>query len=306
MAETDYYQVLGVAKTASDEDIKKAYRKLAMKYHPDHYQGDDKQAAEDKFKTMSESYAVLKDKEKRSQYDRFGASGFQQRYSQEDIFQGFDFSDVLKEFGFGGGGGGGCGRGGGVHFSTGGGSPFGGARQQAQMKGQDLVYELPLTLAEIVSGTTKPVSLGHSGQNERINVIIPPGMVTGKKIRLAGKGEASRFGGPPGDLYIRSRISDNQTYQIDGQDLHIVQTIKLSEALLGTKISVPAVNGTELTLKVPAGARHRSKLRLAGQGIPKMKGKSRGHLYVEIQIETPAKLTSQQEKIVHQLAEAGL
>ena len=178
MAENDYYKILGVDKKASDEEIKKAYRKLAMKFHPDHYQGEDKKEAEEKFKKISEAYAVLKDKEKRKQ----------------DIFRGFDFSDILKEFGFGGGGGffgGGGGRGGRVRFSfDGGGSPFGGGRQQ-QPKGDDMEYELPLTLGEIVSGTTKSVSLGHSGQAERINVKIPKGMITGKKIRLAGKGAQS-------------------------------------------------------------------------------------------------------------------
>ena len=215
MAATDYYKILGVEKTASDDVIKKSYRKLAMKYHPDHYQGDDKQEAEETFKKISEAYAVLKDNEKRSQYDKFGASGFQQRYSQEDIFQGFDFSDILKEFGFGGSHTFGGPSGGGRRFSFNGGSPFGGARPQ-QNKGEDLVYELPLTLAEIVTGTTKPVSLRHHGQNEKINVKIPPGLITGKKIRLAGKGEISRFGGPPGDLYIRSKLLDDQVYQVDG------------------------------------------------------------------------------------------
>ena len=102
MAERDYYKILGVNKTASEEEIKKAYRKLAMKYHPDHTKGD--KAGEEKFKQISEAYAVLSDKEKRRQYDEFGAAGFQQRFSQEDIFKGFDFSDILREFGFGGGG----------------------------------------------------------------------------------------------------------------------------------------------------------------------------------------------------------
>ena len=310
MAENDYYKILGVDKKASDEEIKKAYRKLAMKYHPDHYQGEDKNAAEEKFKKISEAYAVLKDKEKRKQYDTFGEQDFHQRYSQEDIFRGFDFSDILKEFGFGGGGGGGIfggsGRGGRVRFSfDGGGSPFGGARQQ-QLKGEDLVYELPLTLAEIVSGTTKSVSLGHGGQAERINVKIPKGMVAGKKIRLAGKGSPGAYGGPAGDLYIRSKVVDSADYQIEGYDLYIKKGIKLSEALLGTTVTVPAVTGGDLTLKVPAGTKHKSKLRLAEQGIPHMKGSGRGHLYVEIMIDTPTKLTKKQKELIKELAETGL
>ncbi len=310
MAENDYYKTLGVDKKASDEEIKKAYRKLAMKYHPDHYQGDDKKEAEEKFKKISEAYAVLKDKEKRKQYDTFGDQGFHQRYSQEDIFQGFDMSDILKEFGFGGSGGGffgGGGRGGRMRFSfDGGGSPFGGAKQQPQLKGEDLVYELPLTLAEIVSGTTKSVSLGHGRQAEKVNVKIPKGMITGKKIRLAGKGAAGAYGGPPGDLYIRSKIVDTADYQLDGVDLYVKKTIKLSDALLGTTVTVPSVTGGELNLKVPAGTKHKSKLRLAGQGIPHMKGSGRGDLYVEIAVGLPAKLTKKQKELVKELAETGL
>ena len=309
MAENDYYKILGVDKKASDEEIKKAYRKLAMKFHPDHYQGEDKKEAEEKFKKISEAYAVLKDKEKRKQYDTFGEQDFHQRYSQEDIFRGFDFSDILKEFGFGGGGGffgGGGGRGGRVRFSfDGGGSPFGGGRQQ-QPKGEDMVYELPLTLGEIVSGTTKSVSLGHSGQAERINVKIPKGMITGKKIRLAGKGAQSDYGGPPGDLYIRSKGVDPAGYQIEDYDLYIKKEIRLTDALLGTTVTVPAVTGGELTLKVPAGTKHKSKLRLTDQGIPHMKGSGRGHLYVEIMIDTPKKLSKKQKELIKELADTGL
>jgi curved DNA-binding protein len=310
MADNDYYKILGVDKKASDEEIKKAYRKLAMKYHPDHYQGEDKKEAEEKFKKISEAYAVLKDKEKRKQYDTFGEQDFRQRYSQEDIFRGFDFSDILKEFGFGGGGGGGFfggGRGGRVRFSfDGGGAPFGSARQQQQLKGEDLVYELPLTLADIVSGTTKSVSLGHGGQTERINVKIPKGLITGKKIRLAGKGAPGAYGGPPGDLYIRSKVVDQADYQIEDYDLYIRKEIKLTDALLGTTVTVPSLTGGELTLKVPAGTKHKSKLRLAEQGIPHMKGNGRGHLYVEIMINTPAKLTKKQKELIKELAGTGL
>ncbi|MEW6076845.1 MAG: J domain-containing protein [Thermodesulfobacteriota bacterium] len=309
MAENDYYQILGVDKKASDEDIKKAYRKLAMKYHPDHYQGNDKAQAEEKFKKISEAYAVLKDKEKRKQYDAFGEQGFHQRYSQEDIFRGFDFGDIFKEFGFGGGGGffGGGGRGGRARFSfDGGGSPFGGARQQPQLKGEDLVYEIPLTLREVVSGTTKSVSLGQGSQTERINVKIPKGMTTGKKIRLAGKGSPGSYGGPSGDLYIQARVVGDSDFVIDGYDLYMKKEIRLTEALLGTTLTIPAVTEGDLTLKVPPGTKHKSKLRLTGQGIPHMKGSGRGHLFVEILVDLPSKLTKRQKELVRELAGTGL
>ena len=157
MSQQDYYQILGVSKTASEAEIKKAYRKLAMKYHPDHTKGD--KHAEEMFKKISEAYAVLSDKEKRQQYDTFGSAGFHQRYSQEDIFRNVDLGDILKEFGFGGKG---------MRFSFGGGSPFGSSfgghqRRQAPVKGSDLVYELPLTLREVASGTSKTVTFQHQG-----------------------------------------------------------------------------------------------------------------------------------------------
>jgi curved DNA-binding protein len=310
MAEKDYYKILGVDKTASDDEIKKAYRKLAMKYHPDHCKGDDKASAEETFKKISEAYAVLKDKDKRREYDQFGANGFQQRYSQEDIFRGFDFNDILREFGFSGGGATFGGKRGGMRFSfdDSGGAHFfgGGGRQQAPMKGEDLVYELPLTVEDVVTGATKQVSLRHSGQNETINVKIPPGMITGKKIRLAGKGGPSNFGGPPGNLYIQSKLMDHPVYRVDEYDLYVAKTIKLTDAILGARVSVPAVTGGELSLKIPPGTKHKSKMRLSGQGIPHMRSKGKGHLYVEIQVDTPAKLTAKQKQLIRDLAEAGL
>jgi curved DNA-binding protein len=305
MSESDYYKVLGVSKSASDGEIKKAYRKLAMKYHPDHTKGDKK--AEDKFKKISEAYAVLSDKEKRKQYDTFGSSGFHQRYSQEDIFSGFDFSNIFKEFGFGGSGFS-TGRGGRTRFSFGGGSPFGsGARQQqAQLKGSDLVYELPLTLLEVATGTKKTVSFQHQGRSENITVKIPKGMVTGKKLRIAGKGESSSFGGPAGDLFIKAKVIDDPVYNVKGYDLHFTRDIKLSEALLGTSLSIPTLDSKELSLKIPPGTRHKTQMRLSGHGLPQMNGKGKGDLYAHIHVIMPKKLTKEQKKLVELMAEAGL
>lgn len=304
----DYYQTLGVNKSASAAEIKKAYRKLAMKHHPDHTQGD--KASEEKFKKISEAYAVLSDEEKRKQYDTFGSEGFSQRFSQEDIFRGFDFNDILREFGFGGSGN--FGRGGGMRFSFGSGSPFGQSApygaygRQAQAKGSDLVYELPLTLREVITGTSKVISFEHKGRSERVTVKIPKGMVTGKKLRLAGKGEPSPFGGRPGDLYVQSKLIHDPLFSVEGNDLVISKEIRISEALLGTSVSVPTPEGRELSLKVPSGTRHGTKMRLAGHGIPAMKGSKRGDLYVRIHIAIPKKLTSDQKKTIEKLAAAGL
>ena len=306
----DYYQILGINKTASEDEIKKAYRKLAMKYHPDHTKGD--KAAEEKFKKISEAYAVLSDKEKRKQYDTFGTEGFHQRFSQEDIFKGFDFSDILREFGFGGGESF-TGSGGRTRFSFGGGGPFGaesffGSRtgQQAQMKGSDLVYELPLTLNEVITGTNKVVSFNHNGRTERLTVKIPKGMISGKKLRLAGKGEPSRYGGPAGDLFIQSKVINDPNFRIDNYDLITNREIRLSEALLGTHITIPTPDNKELSLKIPAGTKHGTKMRLAGHGLPSMQGRKRGDLFVRIEIAIPKTISSEQKELVQKLAESGL
>jgi curved DNA-binding protein len=303
MPANDYYKILGVDKKASQGEIKKAYRKLAMKYHPDHTKGD--KGAEEKFKKISEAYAVLSDKEKRQQYDTFGSTDFHQRYSQEDIFKNFDFSDIFREFGFGGAFA--SGKRGGVRFSFGDGSPFGGhPRQQAQMKGSDLVYELPLTLAEVAQGAEKRVTFQHKGRSENVTVKVPPGMVSGKKLRLAGKGDASPYGGPPGDLFIQSKVMTDPVFTAQDYDLVIQREIRLSEALLGTRIKVPTLEGKELSLTIPPGTNHKTKMRLGSLGLPHMKGNGKGDLYVIIKVNIPKKLTKAQKKIVSQLAEAGL
>lgn len=307
MSESDYYKILGVSKNATDEEIKKKYRKLAMKYHPDKNKGNKK--AEDTFKKISEAYAVLSDKEKRKQFDTFGSTDFHQRYSQEDIFKNFDFGNIFNEFGFGGGGGSPFSGGrGGVRFCSGNDSPFGNfARQQsAQAKGSDITYELPITLSEVATGTEKIISLQHGGHPEKITVKIPAGMITGKKLRLAGKGEQSRFGGPAGDLYIRSRVINDPVFSHEDYDLHITREIKLSEALLGTTINVPTIYQKDLSLKIPAGTKHKTKMRLTGHGLPLMQGKGKGSLYVHILVDMPKDLTDEQKKLIDELATTGL
>lgn len=303
MGETDYYKILGVNKNSSDEEIKKAYRKLAMKYHPDHTKGD--KSSEDKFKNISEAYAVLSDKEKRQQYDTFGSTNFQQRYSQEDIFKGFDFSNIFDDLGFGNAFSFGGGKRG-ARFSFGGGSPFGSQHRQTQMKGTDLVYELQLSLKEVALGTSKTISFQHKGKSESLTVKIPVGMITGKKIRVSGKGEPSPYGGAAGDLYIKSKLIEDPVFKTDGYNLNITKEIKLTQAIMGTSISIPTIEGADLNLKIPPGTKHKTKMRLAGKGLPMMNNKGTGDLYAVIHVQMPADINPEQEKLIKKLSDTGL
>ena len=303
----DYYRILGIDKTAGASEIKKAYRKLALKYHPDKTEGD--KALEDKFKKISEAYAVLSDAEKRNQYDTYGSADFQQRFTQEDIFRNADLGDILKEFGFGGSRGRGGQRGG---FSGMGGNPFfqnmggrGSGRQQ-QTRGKDLEYEIPLTLHEIINGTQKTITINQGGTAKAIEVKIPKGLTRGKKIRLAGKGGISPNGGPAGNLYIKSNPISSNGYTIEGNDVLLSKSIKLTQALIGDTIEILTPAGTSINLKVPAGTNSKSKMRIPNHGIPQMKGNGCGDLFVVINITLPKKLTAQQQKLVQQLKETGL
>ena len=302
----DYYKVLEVEKSATPDEIKKAYRRLAMKHHPDH--AKDNAASEEKFKQISEAYAVLSDPKKRKQYDEFGADGFQQRFTREDIFQGFDFGEILKEFGLGGGAGRFGGRGGGMRFNFGGGGgPFGGhGRAAASLKGSDLVYELGLTLQEVAGGTSKTVTIQHGGRVERVEVKIPKGIAPGQKLRLTGKGEPGPYGGAAGDLYIKPYLLEDSVFEVDGSDLTVQRDIRLSDALLGTTVTVPTLDGKTISLKVPPGVSHKTRLRLAGKGLPRLQGRSNGDLYVRIHLIMPKKLTKAQRRLVADLAQTGL
>jgi curved DNA-binding protein len=318
----DYYAVLGVNKTGTVDEIKKAYRRLALKYHPDRNKGDKE--AEERFKEINEAYAVLSDQEKRRQYDMFGAEGFRQRYSQEDIFQGFDIGDVLKDFGFGTsdifsvlfGGGGGKGRGfryttytgpSGQHTGQGG-PDFtdyfarGGA---GPSQGRDMVSDLTITLEEAAKGTEKLISLQRKGKVEKIAVKIPPGIDAGKKLRIAGKGESGPGGGPTGHLYVRVNVQKHPLFHREGNDIYIDREINFSEAALGTSIEVPTLNGIK-KVKIPSGTSGNTKLRLKGEGMPHLKGRGKGDAYVRIFIRVPKKLTSKQKELVEGLAKEGL
>ncbi len=316
MADKDYYQILGISKSASQDEIKKAYRKLAMKYHPDRNPGDRK--AEDRFKEVSEAYAVLSDPEKRKQYDMFGSENFQRKFSQEEIFRDFDFGSIFREFGFGGGGrsqniftqffggpGASAFRGRGPTMRRN--HPHGfGAQGSGFNKGQDLVYELSLSLRDAAETTEKTITYQSGGRKEKVNVKVPAGVNTGKRLRLSGKGEPGPNGGPAGDLFIQIRVLEDPVFRRQGDDLYLTREIRFSEAVKGTEIEVPTIDDRTLKMKVPPGTQPNARLRLKGHGMPRMNGDGRGNCYVQIAVSVPQKLNRKQEEAVRKMSEVGL
>ena len=299
MANTDYYKALGVDKNASADEIKKAFRKLAVKYHPDRNPND--KGAEDKFKEINEAYAVLSDPKKKEEYDTYGSSGFHKHYSQEDIFRGFDFSNVYRDMGAGGGEdifsrlfGAGFGRGGGR----------GGFRNMPQ-RGEDLEMELEIGFRDAALGAERQVSFRRSGQREELKVRIPAGVDNGSRIRLAGKGGQGDSGGPEGDLFLVVRVLPDPVFTREGGDLFVDRSIRFSEACLGTSLDVPTLEDDK-RIKVPAGIQPGTRIRLKGCGIKPLGSNARGDLYVKVSVHVPEALNAEQKKLVAAMGEIGL
>ncbi len=316
MAE-DYYKLLGVSKNASKEEIKKAFRKLAMKYHPDKNK-DNKEAAE-KFKKINEAYAVLSNDEKRKQYDMFGAEGFSKRFSQEDIFRGFDFNSIFKEFGIGDIFGGdpfsdffgarkkSRGR---SSFSYGFQDPFGsqggfnqGTRNRAP---QSAETELRITLVDVVLGSKKRISLDTGRGVETLDIAIPKGIEEGQKMRLRGKGPMDPMSGQRGDLLVKMTIAPHPVFQRKGNDLIVEKEVKLTEMVLGGKVRVTTIDNQQIDLKIPPNSKNNSMLRIKGKGIPGNKGKPDGNLLVRLQAKLPPHLNEAQKKLFEELAKTGI
>lgn len=297
MAAKDYYEVLGLKKGATEEELKKAYRKLAVKYHPDKNPGD--KAAEEKFKEINEAYAVLSDPKKRQQYDQFGSSDFHQHYSQEDIFRGFDVGDIFKDMGFGtddifsrifGGG-----------FRQGqGGFGFGGGGRQ---RGEDFSMELAVSFHDAYTGCEKRVAFMRDGKREELSVKVPAGVESGARLRVAGKG--GQGSGGPGDLYLNVKVGHDPLFAREGDDLIVERQIRFTEAALGTSLDVPTLEGKK-RIKVPAGIQAGTKVRLKGLGFPHLGKSGKGDLYVRVGVAVPEQLTAEQRKLLEELGKKGL
>ena len=352
----DYYKILGVSKSSSQEEIKKAYYNLAHKFHPDKGSGD-----EEKFKEINEAYQILGDKDKRAQYDRFGTTGnqgfggFQNTNFNWEDFAGFDgIEDIFEMFGGGG---------------------FNRHKEQDLRKGSDLelILEIPLEsvlkdqnkeieiskmvkcsrcdgsgaepgskvkecfacrgsgrvqqIKKTILGTftqytvcpecggegskpEKPCNVCHGEgrirKEETISVEIPAGVDNNQVIKVKGKGDAGKRGGKPGDLYIRILIKNHALFKRKGDDIYLKKNIVFSQAVLGDKVSIPTLEGKDIIMKVPQGTESGKTLKISGKGIPHFRGMGRGDMYVQLNIDTPQKLTRKQKELLEELRKQGL
>jgi DnaJ-class molecular chaperone len=277
----DFYKILGVEKNASQDEIKKAFRKLAHQYHPDKNKGDDS-----KFKEVNEAYTVLSDEKKRKQYDMYGnadtgfggfngAQGFGgfdfSQFNQNGQSFEFDLGDVFNDF-------------------------FGGARRPR--KGRNITIDIQLTFKEAAFGTEREISNGK----EKITVKIPSGINNGEGLRVSGKGETGEAG--PGDLIVRIWVAEHKTLRREGYNVITEVKIKLSLALLGGPVNVESLDGN-IEVQVPQGVAHGEMLRIKGKGIQHENGK-RGDMYVAILIDIPRKLSKSATKLVEELKKEGI
>lgn len=306
----DYYDVLGISRDADDKEIKRAYRKLAKKYHPDANPNDS--TAEDKFKEVNTAYEVLSDPEKRKQYDRFGADferyggmgnmGGQNPYGNQGnvrVEYG-DMGDVPFEDIFGsifGNAGDRRGRtsrrrGSGVEFDYG---PF-----ETNVNGRDIEHNVSISLREAYEGTNRIITK----DGRRVNVKIPAGAATGTKVRLAGEGGAAQGRGKAGDLYLIVDVADDPTFTREGDDLYVDVKVDAFTAMLGGTVEVPTME-RPLNMKIPAGTQSGRKMRLSGKGMPNLKRKNqRGDLYAVVQITVPTDLNDKQRALAEQLRDS--
>jgi curved DNA-binding protein len=297
----DYYATLGVPRDASSDDVKKAFRKLARKYHPD--TAKDKKTAEEKFKEVNEANEVLGDPEKRKKYDTLGASWQEPQstatHEQDVHFGGTGFSDFFEQY-FSGGSRYGFPQG----FDEG--APSGTARQGRVRRGHDIEGDILVTLEEAMHGTQRPLSLQTANrqtgvvQTHSFEVRIPPGATDGRRIRVPGQGEAGINGGVAGDLYLRVRHASHPEFTTREADVYHELEVAPWEAVLGAEVVVPTLDGS-IKLRIPAGAENHQKFRVRGRGLPKGKTGERGDFFVTLNLVLPATLSDDERSLWEQL-----
>ncbi len=299
----DYYEILGVSRSASDTEIKRAYRTLAKQHHPDRNPGDA--SAEGKFKEVQRAYSTLSDAKKRAEYDQFGEAGVGQWKTTpqgQKVYQwgggstvgADDLEDLFSAFGGGG-------EAPSIFEQFLGGNARRSARRAQPRRAPDEERDITLTFDQAIHGATisLTVTSGHDGQSHNLEVKIPAGVQEGQKIRL--KGRVPGFGGgAPGDLLLRCSIAPHPYFTRTGDDVYVDVPVSISEATLGAKIEVPSLDGRS-TVTLPPGTPSGSKLRLKGRGAPKAGGSQRGDQYVVIQIVPPKPLDEAQQRLFEQL-----
>ena len=308
----DYYQILGVPKTSTQDEIKSAFRKLARKNHPDRVKARDRAEAETRFKEINEAYEVLGDPEKRNKYDTLGADwergaqpppGWHQRrgghpggpgeggHGFEDFdvnFGGTGFSDFFESF-----------------FGSAGRPGAGTARRtHGSKRGGDVEADLMVPLEEALHGAKRKISLQREGGDvQTYEVTIPPGVREGQRIRLGGQGQAGSHGGAAGDIYLNVRLAPHPDFRVEGGDLVYELEVPPWQAVLGAQISVPTMEGS-VRMRVPAGSQPGQRFRLKGRGMPHGNGE-RGELYVVLTVVIPKQLNSRQKELWEALAAEG-
>ena len=364
----DYYEVLGVKKGSSLDEIRKAYREMALRYHPDRVPHEQKKEAEEKFKEISEPYAVLSDSQKRALYDQYGHSGIDQKYAYEDIFKGADFGSVFQGMGD-------YGLGGGIFdeifsdlgYDIFGGSSRGGASSGRSRRGRDLEITIDITLEEAANGVEKTITVpryevcqacsgsgakpgtkkttcsqckgsgrvvvssgffqlaqtcprcrgegaviqtpcpecrgeGRTKVTRHIKVKVPPGVDTGSHLRIRGEGEAGTAG--HGDLYVIIEVEPHNIFQRHNNDISTEITISLVKAILGAEVEVHTLNG-KVEMRIPAGTQPGRIFRLKEKGIPDVHGRGIGDELVRVNVEIPARLSSEQRRLMEEFAKVS-
>lgn len=303
-ATPDYYQTLGVSRSATQDEIKKAFRKLAQKHHPD--AGGD----ENKFKEINEAYEVLGDEKKRKVYDQFGATGGPGGYGYgggpggfnyggmnvdlNDIFGGGSWQDILESIRKGEGA-----------FGTNWDFNFGRKSAASQpMKGKDSTATLNITFDEAFNGCEKKITVRVPGQTEaqKITVPIPAGAIDGARVRIKGKGQEGVNGGQPGDLLITLKITEHEYFRREGSDVHVKVPVSMAEAALGASIVVPAPDGSKLRVKIPAGTQEGALISVPEKGAARVKGQGKGSLVIEVSVVVPKTLTAEQRSALEAFA----